>query len=188
VLTFDDGNLDTYFNAYPIMQQYGFTGTLYVVGNYVGVDPFMSVDQIKEMAAGGWEIGSHSMRHLDLTSLDTNQQRYEIVKSRKILEERLGIPILSFSYPFGVWSAGSADFARFAGYVAAVTTDSYGFAQNEYNVYGLQRHEIKSTDDMERFVGVLPWQGDPAHHSAASSLVGTALPQLTPVPTHTSSP
>jgi peptidoglycan/xylan/chitin deacetylase (PgdA/CDA1 family) len=161
ILTFDDGNLDNYFNAFPILQKYGFTGTLYVVANYVGVDPFMSADQIKEMAAAGWEIGSHGMRHLDLNALDMVQKRYEIVDSRARLEERLGVPISSFSYPFGLWSPGAVDYARFAGYDSAVGTDNYSFHQNKYNVYSLERREIQSTADLNAFLNYLPWRGDP---------------------------
>jgi hypothetical protein len=69
---------------------------------------------------------------------------------------------VTFSYPFGLWSAGAVDFVRFAGYSSAVTTDNYGFHQNEYNVYGLERREIVSSADIAMFVSYLPWQGDPA--------------------------
>src|SRR5260221_9304278 len=61
IISFDDGNLDNYTNAFPIMQKYGFTGVLYIVGNYMGADNYLNADQIKEMAAASWEVGSHSM-------------------------------------------------------------------------------------------------------------------------------
>src|SRR5512141_2014422 len=66
LFTFDDGNLDNYTNAFPIMQKYGFTGVLYLVNNYIGADQYMNKDQILEMVAAGWEVGSHSMNHFDL--------------------------------------------------------------------------------------------------------------------------
>lgn len=49
------------------MQKYGFTGILYVGGYSLGAPGFLSVDQIQEMAGAGWEIGSHGMRHPDLS-------------------------------------------------------------------------------------------------------------------------
>ena len=51
----------------------------------------MDVDQILEMHSAGWEVGSHSMNHLDLRELEEEKLRFEIVESRKILEDRLGV-------------------------------------------------------------------------------------------------
>ena len=50
LITFDDGHLNNYTTAFPIMQKYGFTGVLYIVANYMGADQYMNADQIKEMA------------------------------------------------------------------------------------------------------------------------------------------
>src|SRR5574340_244163 len=63
LITFDDANADNFTNAFPIMQKYGFTGVLYVPYSYVGAPNYLTVDQIKEMAAAGWEVGSHTMDH-----------------------------------------------------------------------------------------------------------------------------
>jgi peptidoglycan/xylan/chitin deacetylase (PgdA/CDA1 family) len=82
LITFDDGHLNNYTTAFPIMQKYGFTGVLYIVANYMGADQYMNADQIKEMAIAGWEVGSHSISHSDLTSLEPYRQRYEVVESR----------------------------------------------------------------------------------------------------------
>ncbi len=104
LITFDDGNSDNYFNAFPIMQKYGFTGVVYIIGNYMGTPGYMNADQIKVMAAAGWEVGSHSMSHLDLSELDPQRQRYEIVESREKLESELGFHVMTFAYPFGITS------------------------------------------------------------------------------------
>src|SRR5688572_1456377 len=86
LITFDDGHLDNYTAAFPIMEKYGFTGILYLAANYIGVENYLSVDQIKEMAAAGWEVGSHSISHADLTILEPQRQRAEIVDSKAFLE------------------------------------------------------------------------------------------------------
>jgi peptidoglycan/xylan/chitin deacetylase (PgdA/CDA1 family) len=68
VITFDDGNLDIYQNAFPIMHELGFVGTAYIVASRLQWPAFLNVEQIQEMADDGWEIGSHSMTHSDLTT------------------------------------------------------------------------------------------------------------------------
>jgi len=180
IISFDDGHLNNYTTAFPIMKKYGFTGVLYIVANYMGADQYMNADQIKEMAAAGWEVGSHTMSHMDLTSLEPERQRHEIVDSREVLQTKLGVPILTFSYPFGRSDNGIIDYTHFAGYLAAM---SLGFTddQGTSNLFTLQRREIKGTYDVKQFSAFLPWQGD-------STFLPTDTPTPTIRPTRTSIP
>lgn len=162
ILTFDDGHLNNYTTAYPIMKKYGFSGALYIVGEYMGAPNYMNADQIREMAQDGWEVGSHSMNHLDLTSLDRGQQQYEIIESRKFLESELGIPIQTFAYPFGVYDQTIINLTYSAGYIAAVGT-GYTYSQGTSNLLALQRRGVNGTRDIIAFASVLPWQGDSAY-------------------------
>lgn len=157
LITFDDGHLDNYTNAFPIMKKYGFTGVLYIVGNYVGADGYLNKEQILEMHAAGWEVGSHSMRHMDLTKLSPDDQRREIVGSKEKLEELLGIDILTFAYPFGAKDSSTMDYARFAGYIAAMGAEGYTDRQGEWNLYNLQRVEFKASETPETFSRFLTW-------------------------------
>lgn len=183
LITFDDGHLNNYTTAFPIMQKYGFTGVLYIVGNYMGAENYMNADQIKEMAAAGWEVGSHSMNHSDLTTLDPYRQRYEVVDSRTQLETTLGVPILTIAYPFGISNPGVIDYAHFAGYIGGM---SLGFTidQGISNLYTLQRRDIKGTYDVKQFAAFLPWQGDPVF-LPTDTPTPTARPSRTPIPTYT---
>jgi len=171
LITFDDGNLDNYFNAFPIMQKYGFTGVVYIIGNYMGTPGYMNADQIKVMAAAGWEVGSHSMNHLDLSELDPQRQRYEIVESREKLESELGFHVMTFAYPFGITSTEIIDYTEFAGYIAGMGLGSSA-DQFRSNLYYLQRSDVKGTFDFKQFISLLPWRGDPIY-----------LPTNTPTPT-----
>ena len=169
VLTFDDGGEGTSTNALPILQKYGFTGTAYIVHNYVGLGGHMNADQIRGLYAAGWEIGSHSISHVDLT-IRTDRQKDEIVDSRIKLQNMLGIPILTFAYPFGAYNTDSVHYAHFAGYIGAVGLGNESL-QGSKNLYYLYRMTVNGNQTLESFALLLPWRGDL-----------TILPAITIVP------
>ncbi len=183
LITFDDGHLNNYTAAFPIMKKYGFTGVLYIIANYMGTDNYMNADQIKEMAAAGWEVGSHSISHADLTSLEPYRQRLEVVESRTLLEEALGVPILTIAYPFGISNPGVIDYAHFANYIGGMSL-GFTYDQGISNLYTLQRRDIKGTYDVKQFAAFLPWQGDPVF-LPTDTPTPTVRPSRTPIPTYT---
>lgn len=155
ILTFDDGSETVYTDALPIMQKYGFTGTAYIVYNWIGAGLYMDREQILALRYAGWEIGSHSISHINLRQRPGKQED-EIVSSRRRLQEYLGIPIMSFAYPFGVNDSSSLTLAREAGYIAAMGLGT-SVHQSEENLFYLYRREIKSGDDVYAFSQFLPW-------------------------------
>jgi peptidoglycan/xylan/chitin deacetylase (PgdA/CDA1 family) len=187
IITFDDANEDTYTTAFPIMKKYGFTGVLYLPFDYIGAPGYMTVDQIKEMVAAGWEVGSHSLTHPNLTTLDEAKLRDEIVNSRKRLSALLGIPILTFAYPFGDVSTAAVDYVRFAGYLAAMDAKGFTADQGTGNLFALQREEIRAAEDAKTFIRFLPWQGDAAY-LPTDTATPTPRPTRTPRPTYTQYP
>jgi peptidoglycan/xylan/chitin deacetylase (PgdA/CDA1 family) len=184
IITLDDGNIDNYTTAWPIMQKYGFTGVLYIVENYIGADKYMNADQIVEMYNAGWEVGSHSVSHQDLTLIKPDRQRYEIVKSREKLQSLLGIPILTFAYPYGKEGDGVVDYVKFAGYIAGMGATGFTANQGLSNLFVLQRCEIKGSEDAKTFIRFLPWHGDPIYLPTDTPMP-TLTPSRTPIPTQT---
>ncbi len=155
VITFDDGNLDVYENAFPIMERYGFTGTVYIVANRLNSEGFLQAEELQELLNHGWEVGSHGMTHTELTQ-NHALVRNEILQSRLDIEDALGIKVFSFAYPFGTldWYVSSKVFDY--GYRAAVgvgnlTNHSYG------TVFNLSRREVQGGIDLEAFAELLPW-------------------------------
>lgn len=169
IVTFDDGGEGTYTNALPIMQKYGFTGTAYIVYNYIGIGGYMDVDQIRALYSAGWEIGSHSISHANLT-VRSDRQKDEIVDSRMKLRALLDVPILTFAYPFGAYNSDSVHYAHFAGYIAAMGLGNDALQGNK-NLFYLYRMTINANQSLEAFALLLPWRGDL-----------TNLPALTLVP------
>ncbi len=156
LLTFDDGSETVYTDALPIMQQYGFTGTAYIVYNFIGAARYMNKIQIRALYEAGWEIGSHSVSHQNLTTRPGKQEE-EIVKSRQRLESYLEVPIRSFAYPFGAYDSDSLKFVKFAGYTSAMGLGDKS-VQGKENIYYLYRHSITAEATLESFIQILPWK------------------------------
>ena len=100
-LTFDDGCLSDYTEAFPALRELGMRATFFVVPTLVGAPGHVSWAQLREMAAAGMEIGSHSLTHPFLHQLDAAGLRHEVGQSRAILEDRLGSAVRSASLPRG---------------------------------------------------------------------------------------
>jgi peptidoglycan/xylan/chitin deacetylase (PgdA/CDA1 family) len=108
-ITFDDGYLDTLTVGLPLLVEHGFTATCYVVAGAIGRTsewtepaPLMGWSGMRDWLAAGMEIGAHSVTHSDLTRLDDRRLAEEVTGARRRLEDRLGIPIASFAYPYNI--------------------------------------------------------------------------------------
>lgn len=188
IITFDDANEDNYTNAFPLMQKYGFTGVLYVPYSYIGVANYLTVDQIREMAAAGWEVGSHTLTHpANFLTLQPAALREEIVGSRQKLADLLELPILTFAYPFGENSDGAVDYVHFAGYIAGMGATGFTADQGTSNLFVLQRVEIRGSEDPKTITRFLPWLGDPSF-LPPDTPTATLRPTRTPIPTYTQYP
>jgi peptidoglycan/xylan/chitin deacetylase (PgdA/CDA1 family) len=157
VLTFDDGDITVFKQAYPIMEKYGFQGVAYIVGNRIGANGFMDVDQLSRLVKHGWEIGSHSMTHADL-NVDPAAMYTEGMESKLLLEKTLHVSVDTFAYPFGQKSPEVVDKIYKYGYFGAVGVG--GSYQNALsNLYYLARIEIFNGTDRSTFASLLPWSG-----------------------------
>jgi peptidoglycan/xylan/chitin deacetylase (PgdA/CDA1 family) len=120
VLTFDDGYADAYTNVFPLLQEYGFTGTFFVVTGYVGTPNYLSWDEITEMQTAGMEIGAHTVHHPFLTKLSANKMIYEVQQSRIDLENHLAKGPTVFAYPYNDHNKAVIDVVRQSGFRGAV--------------------------------------------------------------------
>jgi peptidoglycan/xylan/chitin deacetylase (PgdA/CDA1 family) len=142
LLTFDDGYLDNYTNAYPIMQKYGFTATIFIVSNLVGHDArFFSWDQAREMQQNGFVFGAHTANHLSLINLTAKQVMAELTDCRTEMARQLGNPPRYFAYPTGAYTLQIEEMVRQAGYKAAFTI-CYGQVGQSSDLYALERIPI----------------------------------------------
>lgn len=126
VLTFDDALQSQHHNALPVLTRWSISGTFFILPNFRdGVHTYMNYDEIREVAASGQEIGSHTLNHPNLPALRrVNPGSYwaEIDLSRQMIEDLVGFSIDLFAYPNGAFDATTATDISALGYRAAVST------------------------------------------------------------------
>lgn len=123
-ITFDDGDITNYLNVFPILKKLGLKAYFFIIGERIGTDGYMNWNQIKELQDAGMIIGSHGMTHRILTELRDDELDYELVESKKILEENLKTKIDYFSIPRGFCNKKIIDKAMSAGYKTIFTSDN----------------------------------------------------------------
>lgn len=129
ILTFDDGYRDLYTDVFPILRKYQVKATAYIVPNFLDLPNNLTKWQLKEIAQSNLvEIGAHTMDHTYLKGLPSKRVKYEVEESKRFLEKFLGIPVVSFAYPYGVFDNQTIDVVKETGFKTAVTTVSGVFA------------------------------------------------------------
>jgi peptidoglycan/xylan/chitin deacetylase (PgdA/CDA1 family) len=102
-LSFDDGLKSQYDTAFKEMQKHNYKGTLFLLADWEGLferRELITFKEAKEIQNNGWEIGSHSLDHKDLTILSNEEIKKELEKSKEILEDE-GFEIKTVAFPFG---------------------------------------------------------------------------------------
>lgn len=162
-ITFDDSYANVYENALPVLTEFGFTSTNFVVVNQIGGSnewdtplgvasaDCMSLDQLRKWVALGHEVGSHTLDHVHLPRLTSEEARRQIVQSRALLEEMLDELVTSFCFPYGDEMPLDRILAYEAGYNVATTTRR-GRATQRHDVFGLPRATIRRNDSWMHFV------------------------------------
>ncbi len=141
ILTFDDGYEDNYTELLPILEERGMKAVVFMVTNSIGLEGYMTWEQLKDMQKRGIEIGSHTANHVPLTKLSKEEQAEEMLLSKLIMEWNGMQTIYSFSYPNGAYDADMREMLRQNEYLTAVTGDA-GVNTFDTDPYLLQRVNI----------------------------------------------
>lgn len=99
-LTFDDGLISVFENAYPLMKKYNVVGNVAVIINKIGTPSYMGMNHLKELQDNGWSIVSHTMNHPDLRNLNEKELDYELGESRLFLKDNNFNGFNAFVVPF----------------------------------------------------------------------------------------
>ena len=152
ILTFDDGYKDNYDLAFPILKEFNFKATIFLMGSLTynewdvkagGERKFslMSVEMIKEMQDYGIEFGAHTFNHPKINTLSNEEIEHQIVDVKKPLEEKIGKEIITFAYPYGILNDYAKKMAKKVGYTFALATDSGSVCLSD-DLYQIRRIAI----------------------------------------------
>jgi peptidoglycan/xylan/chitin deacetylase (PgdA/CDA1 family) len=162
VVTLDDGYQCAYTNALPVLERYKVPAIVFLVAGKVGetnnwahlrkvpARKLLDWRELRELPGRGMSLGSHTVSHPRLPELPSNSLSQELSNSRMILEDRLGISITHFAYPYGQMNEAVRDAAEQSGYRTACSTRP-GFNNPDIDRFALRRIEIYGHDSLLMF-------------------------------------
>ena len=126
ILTFDDGYLDNFTNAFPLLKQYGMTGTFFVLTGPAddGNPNYLSWNMIQVMSDNGMDIQLHSRDHYDMRGRSDDWLFFQIIGGRQSIEGHTGKPVIFMAYPSGKYDSNVLHFLKAYNFWGAVTTAS----------------------------------------------------------------
>jgi len=217
VITFDDGWKSQYEVAWPIMKKFGYPFTMFlytegIAGGSLGGGQAITWEQLADMRDNGIDIEAHTATHQDLreghpisipgqggkktrTKLTGPQYeqwvRNEVVGSKELLEQRLGIKVNCFAVPFGNYNEHVKELARNAGYEAMFTVYgqpiTFTSRMDALGRYAIEANKPKVFEDAVKMIGASTSGGAPVAEIGAKDLatqpadgetVRTALPLI----------
>ena len=132
LITFDDGCLGVYENAYPIIKKYNIPVTAFIIDSNVGTSGAFSWEQAKEMEESGLvKIASHGKRHIEYNKEDKKTIKHETNEAYKHIDEKLGKRKQRiFCYPYGLYNEENIDALKEEGYIQLLTDNKVNNSKN----------------------------------------------------------
>jgi len=159
VITFDDGYRDLMQYAAPVMQPYGYTGTVFVITELMDreFERYLTWPQAESLYAQGWKIEPHTKTHDQLAGQSRDFQLYQMLGSMQTIAAHTGVMPRFFDYPSGKYDDMTLQLDHELGLWGAVTV-KFGRAHTLDSLYTLTRVRVSGQDTLRQFVDLL--EGD----------------------------
>jgi len=154
IITLDDGYLDLYTTAFPILLSHAFTAVAYIVSGFVGEKGYVTAGEVLQLDRYGIEIAAHTVNHADLASSPAPWLTYQLVASRRWLEQLVGHPVIDMAYPSGKYNQQVVLGVGRAGYYSA-TTEQYGIFHSQADRYVWTRVRVAGGEPLNLFISNL---------------------------------
>ena len=153
-ISFDDGYLDNYTNVFGILQDFGFSATIFVATGLLGKKGYMNWSHAGEMLDYGISFQSHTCTHPDLTKIGHAAGLRELVESRRKIEDILGTPVRHFAYPYGKYNHDVINRVKEAGY-----RWSYAAGMSKNGRFSRERFDVNIKDSFFMFFCIVSHWG-----------------------------
>lgn len=154
-LTFDDGYVDFYTNVLPIIKKYNIKANLYVITSTTNNNKYINEEQIKEIANSGLvSIGSHTVYHNSLATLNEDSIESELRDSKKYLENLIGKEIKTICYPSGSYNTSVLNIAS-KYYKYGITTIKGIQSMGNFSKYKIVRKSMYRSSGMNTFKSIV---------------------------------
>lgn len=145
ILSFDDGWGSQFIYAFPILEKYHYPATFFIFTNSIDHHGFLTLDNLRALEAAGMTIGGHSRSHPYLTGITSPSTLWdEIAGSKQLLEQKLGVSVNEFAYPFGQYNSTIVSLVKEAGYKSA-RGDAYSGKQSADRLFTLSALNAPTT-------------------------------------------
>tara|TARA_B100000886_G_scaffold331866_1_gene283907 strand:+ start:1496 stop:2317 length:822 start_codon:yes stop_codon:yes gene_type:complete len=157
-ITFDDGFLSVYKNAYPILSEKKFPFSVFISTKFIkenNDNDFMNWDMIKILEDNNVEIYNHGHSHKSFVAMNIDDAKKDILHSKKIIEEKINYKSNVISFPYGETNNEINKFLKDSGYKMAFGQHS-GIINKNSNFLNLPRFAINQNyGQMNRFKKIL---------------------------------
>ena len=130
--TFDDGHKSDIELVLPLLLDRKASASFFIVPSFIGQRGFLTWKDVAKLSNSGMDIGSHSLSHVDFRKINNNKAISELVDSKKLIEDKIGKSVVSFSFPYGFVPRGAGELALASGYTY-VFGSMHGIIQKKNN-------------------------------------------------------
>ena len=160
VITIDDGWWDGYTYAFPIMRQFGFVATYFVVASRIGQKDGLFPSDLQDLVAAGDEIGNHTENHVSLQTVNLARAKTEVDDASNRIAEVTGIRPVSLSYPMGGINQVALLAVSECPDLKIAVTEGWGVTESWLNRFNSPRVRVNPTTRPDRLVADLTaWTG-----------------------------